>query len=57
MRDKVILECTECKSRNYTTKKNKKLHPDRVETNKYCKFCTQGNKIGGAYGSEKCAKF
>ena len=39
MRDKVILECTGCKSRNYTTKKNKKLHPDRVETNKYCKFC------------------
>ena len=23
----------------HTTKKNKKLHPDRVETNKYCKFC------------------
>ena len=39
MRDKVILECTERKSRNYTTKKNKKLDPDRVETNKYCKFC------------------
>lgn len=39
MRDKIILACTECKQRNYTTTKNKRLHPDRVEMKKYCKFC------------------
>ncbi|NBI08297.1 50S ribosomal protein L33 [Senegalia massiliensis] len=39
MRDKIILACTECKHRNYTTTKNKRLHPDRVEMKKYCKFC------------------
>ncbi|MFA5478828.1 MAG: 50S ribosomal protein L33 [Candidatus Muiribacteriota bacterium] len=36
MRDKITLECTECKNRNYTTKKNKKLHQERVEFKKYC---------------------
>lgn len=30
---------TECKQRNYNTKKNKKNDPDRLEMNKYCKFC------------------
>ena len=39
MRTKITLECTECKQRNYDTKKEKKNHPDRMETNKYCKFC------------------
>jgi len=39
MRELVILECTVCKNRNYTTKKNKRKHPDRLETKKYCKFC------------------
>ena len=39
MRDNIILECTECKQRNYTTTKNKRLHPQRVEYKKYCKFC------------------
>jgi len=39
MRDKVILACTECKQRNYNTKKDKRKHPDRLEFNKYCKFC------------------
>ncbi len=39
MRVIITLACTECKQRNYSTNKNKKLHPDRLETKKYCKFC------------------
>lgn len=39
MRTRITLACTECKNRNYDTKKDKKLHPDRMETNKYCRFC------------------
>ena len=37
MRVKVVLACTECKQRNYNTKKNKKNDPDRLEMNKYCR--------------------
>ena len=39
MRVKITLVCTECKQRNYNTMKEKKNHPDRMETKKYCKFC------------------
>lgn len=39
MRDIITLACTECKRRNYTTTKNKKTTPDRLELKKYCKFC------------------
>ena len=39
MRVKVTLVCSECKQRNYDTTKNKKNNPDRIELNKYCKFC------------------
>ncbi len=39
MRVGITLACTECKQRNYSTKKNKKNDPDRIELNKYCKFC------------------
>ena len=38
MRDKITLACTECKQRNYDTKKNKKNDPDRIEMKKYCKI-------------------
>ena len=38
MRDIITLECTECKRRNYTTTKNKRLHPNRVEYKKYCRW-------------------
>ena len=38
-RDIIILACTECKQRNYTTTKNKKTLPDRLEIKKYCRFC------------------
>ena len=39
VRVKITLACTECKQRNYNTTKDKKTHPDRMETKKYCKFC------------------
>jgi len=39
MRDMVTLACQECKNRNYTTDKNKRKHPDRLEHKKYCRFC------------------
>ena len=38
-RNKVLLACTECKQRNYNSMKNKKNTPDRIELNKYCRFC------------------
>ena len=39
MRVKVTLACTEWSQRNYNTTKNKKNNPDRIELQKYCKFC------------------
>jgi len=39
MRVLVTLACTECKRRNYTTKKNKTNDPDRIELKKYCPWC------------------
>lgn len=39
MRERIILACTDCKQRNYVSKKNKKNTTERVELNKYCKFC------------------
>ncbi|MBL7069992.1 MAG: 50S ribosomal protein L33 [Candidatus Omnitrophica bacterium] len=39
MRELITLECTVCKNRNYTTTKNKRLHQDRLELSKYCRFC------------------
>jgi large subunit ribosomal protein L33 len=38
-RDLVILACAECKHRNYTTTKNRRAHPDRVEFRKFCPHC------------------
>jgi large subunit ribosomal protein L33 len=39
MRDIIDMACTECKQRNYTSRKNKKNDPDRIELSKFCKFC------------------
>ncbi|MBC7105602.1 MAG: 50S ribosomal protein L33 [Firmicutes bacterium] len=39
MRVTVTLACAECKRRNYTTTKNKKNDPGRLEFRKYCPFC------------------
>ncbi|MCL1845234.1 MAG: 50S ribosomal protein L33 [Defluviitaleaceae bacterium] len=41
MRTKITLACTECKQRNYNTFKDKKNHPDRMETKKFCRFCNK----------------
>ncbi len=38
-RVRITLACTECKQRNYDLKKNKQKHPDRMELQKYCRFC------------------
>lgn len=37
-RDKIVLECTSCKQRNYSTTKNKRTHSGRLEFKKYCPF-------------------
>ncbi len=37
--DKVILTCSVCLSRNYTTTRNKSTQPQRLSLNKYCKTC------------------
>ena len=39
MRTQIILKCTECKEENYSTTRNKKLHPDRMDVKKYCPKC------------------
>ncbi|HAJ74084.1 MAG TPA: 50S ribosomal protein L33 [Lachnospiraceae bacterium] len=39
MRTRITLACTECKQRNYNTTKDKKVHPERLEFSKYCRFC------------------
>jgi large subunit ribosomal protein L33 len=37
-RDKITLECSSCKQRNYTTTKNKRTQSGRVEFIKFCPF-------------------
>ena len=39
VRVRITLECTECHHRNYNLTKEKKNHPERMETKKYCPFC------------------
>ena len=36
MRLNIILQCTECKRKNYTSEKNKKNTTGRLEVKKYC---------------------
>ncbi|MDA0746157.1 MAG: 50S ribosomal protein L33 [bacterium] len=38
-RDLITLACSDCARRNYNADKNRRLHPDRVEFKKYCRFC------------------
>lgn len=38
-RVKITLACPDCKMRNYSTAKNKKNNPDRLEMSKYCPVC------------------
>ena len=44
MREIITLACTVCKRRNYTTTKNKKTTTEKLERNKYCKFCRKQTK-------------
>ncbi|MFQ5879207.1 MAG: 50S ribosomal protein L33 [Dehalococcoidia bacterium] len=39
--DRIIihLACSECRSRNYTTTKNRRNDPDRLELTRYCSRC------------------
>lgn len=37
----ITLACTECKSRNYVTQKNKKNDAERLALRKYCPRCRE----------------
>jgi large subunit ribosomal protein L33 len=39
VREIITLACGDCKRRNYSSVKNKRNTPDRVELSKYCRFC------------------
>ena len=39
MRDIITLGCQTCKRRNYTTTKNKRSTPSKLEFKKFCPFC------------------
>ena len=36
--EKIALQCTECKRKNYTTEKNRRNNPNKLELMKYCPF-------------------
>ena len=38
-REIITFQCTECKNRNYTNTKNKKLTTERIELKKFCPYC------------------
>jgi large subunit ribosomal protein L33 len=38
MREQITLQCTECKSRNYTSMRDKRKKTERLELKKYCRF-------------------
>ncbi len=37
----ITLACSQCKNRNYSSMKNKKNTPDKLERKKYCPRCRQ----------------
>jgi large subunit ribosomal protein L33 len=39
IRPKITMACTECKERNYITKKNRRNDPDRLDLKKFCPRC------------------
>ena len=41
IRPKITLACTECKERNYITKKNRRNTPDRLAIKKFCARCNK----------------
>ena len=38
MRENIVLQCTECKRRNYTGSRDKRKRPERLEIKKFCRF-------------------
>ena len=41
IRPVITLACIECNERNYTTEKNKRNDPSRLELKKYCSRCRE----------------
>jgi large subunit ribosomal protein L33 len=39
VRTVINLSCETCKNRLYTSEKNRRNSPDRIELKKFCKFC------------------
>ena len=37
----ITLGCTECRERTYTSEKNRRNDPDRLELRKFCPRCRQ----------------
>ncbi len=35
----ITLECVACKHRNYSTMKNRRNTPEKLNLKKYCRFC------------------
>jgi large subunit ribosomal protein L33 len=38
-REIISMQCGDCKERNYSTTKNRKTKPDRLELKKFCRRC------------------
>jgi large subunit ribosomal protein L33 len=41
IRPVITLACTVCKERNYTTEKNRRNDPGRIELRKFCPRCRE----------------
>ena len=39
VRQIITLQCGDCRERNYTTNKNRRNDPNRIELNKFCPRC------------------
>jgi large subunit ribosomal protein L33 len=39
MQDIILLQCSSCKNKNYSTTKNKKNTTEKLNLKKYCKHC------------------
>lgn len=39
-----MLKCSICGNNNYILDKNKQKHPEKLEANKFCKFCKKQTK-------------
>ena len=41
----ITLECTECRERNYTSEKNRRNDPSRLELKKFCPRCRAHHQL------------